>query len=412
MITMNTPEKSSESIASSTTGAQSNIESPSPSEPQIERDKPSDIQQPELMSIDNKRRINQLAILAMLLLVTVAFIPVVQMFFVPVLVASCFTALFYPVYFWFLKLFRKNKAVASFTTSLLLFLLLVIPLYIVIHLFTLQVVEMYKTAGPFLTMLTEKISKNNITGFLNNSLPFLSNVDFNTIDWNKLLNESVKTIASSGSAILNKTSAGILGLVVNIFILFFTMFYLFMDGKAIVTRIKFLSPIRNDYEDLIFNRFLLISRATVAGTLLIGLVQGILGAVALLVFGIKSWLLWGFIMIVLSIIPVVGPWIVLLPAGIIQLLLGNIWQGIGIMVFSVVVVSNVDNLLRPRLVGQGAKLHDLIVFFSSLGGIAVFGVMGFIVGPVIASLFVSVLDIYSTEFKDQLKAMNEQYPDK
>jgi predicted PurR-regulated permease PerM len=141
--------------------------------------------------------------------------------------------------------------------------------------------------------------------------------------------------------------------------------------------------------------------------LIIGIVQGSLGALALLIFGIKSWILWGFIMIVLSIIPVVGPWIVLIPAGLIQIFLGNIWQGIGIIIFSVIVVSNIDNFLRPRLVGQGAKLHDLVVFFSSLGGIAVFGVMGFIVGPVIASLFVSVLDIYSAEFKDQLKVMNE-----
>ena len=112
-------------------------------------------------------------------------------------------------------------------------------------------------------------------------------------------------------------------------------------------------------------------------------------------------------MVVLSIIPIVGPWIVLIPAGLIQIALGNIWQGIGIILFSVIVVSNIDNLLRPRLVGQGAKLQDLVVFFSSLGGIAIFGVMGFIVGPVIASLFVSVLDIYSKEFNDQLKVLNE-----
>jgi predicted PurR-regulated permease PerM len=404
---MKTPEKNSEIIASSTNESTLKPQTPTLSEPQCISVKTSDDLQPQsLMSTDNKRRINQYAILAMLLLVTVAFIPVVKMFFVPVLVASSFTALFFPVYLWFLKVFRKNKAIAAFTTSLLLFLLLVIPVYIVIHLFTLQVLDLYKTAGPFLTMLTEKISKNNLSGFLH-TLPYLSNFDLNTIDWSKLLNESVKTIASSGSAILNKTSAGILGLVINTFIMFFTMFYLFMDGREIVTRIKFLSPIRNDYEDLIFNRFLLISRATVAGTLLIGLVQGSLGAAALLIFGIKSWLLWGFIMIVLSIIPLVGPWLVLLPAGIIQIFLGNVWQGVGIILFSLIVVSNIDNVLRPRLVGQGAKLHDLIVFFSSLGGIAVFGVMGFIVGPVIASLFVSVLDIYSTEFKDQLKAMNE-----
>lgn len=404
---MSNLENNSEPVAGTSSETPVKMDASSLSEQHSAHEKTSDDSQPRtLMSTDNKRRINQYAILAMLLLVTVAFIPVVKMFFVPVLVASSFTALFFPVYLWFLKIFRKNKAIAAFTTSLLLFFLLVIPVYIVIHLFTLQIVDLYKTAGPFLTMLTQKVSKNNLTGFLH-TLPFLSNFDLNTIDWSKILNESVKTIASSGSAILNKTSAGILGLVINTFIMFFTMFYLFMDGKEIVTRIKFLSPIRNDYEDLIFNRFLLISRATVAGTLLIGLVQGSLGAAALLIFGIKSWLLWGFIMIVLSVIPLAGPWLVLLPAGVIQIFLGNVWQGIGIMLFSLIVVSNIDNILRPRLVGQSAKLHDLIVFFSSLGGIAVFGVMGFIVGPVIASLFVSVLDIYSTEFKDQLKAMNE-----
>jgi predicted PurR-regulated permease PerM len=358
------------------------------------------------LSANKRQRINQYAILAMLLLVTVAFFPIVSMFFVPVIVAACFATLFYPVYLLFLKLFRKKKAIAAFTTSILLFLLLVVPIYIVIHLFIIQVVEVFKTAGPFLNMLTEKISNNNLPGILK-TIPFLSNFDFNTIDWGKLLNESVRTIASSGSSILNKTSAGLLGIVVNTFILFFTMFYFFMDGKEIVTRIKYLSPIRNDYEELIFSRFLLISRATISGTLIIGIVQGALGAIALIIFGIKSWLLWGFIMIVLSIVPVVGPWIVLLPAGIIQISLGNIWQGVGIILFSLIIVSNIDNLLRPRLVGQGAKLHDLVVFFSSLGGIAVFGVMGFIVGPVIASLFVSVLDIYSAEFKDQLKVMNE-----
>jgi predicted PurR-regulated permease PerM len=403
---MNNPDKNPADIQNSSENNTSEQKTSIPTESAVKTEKT----QPEipipLLSADRRQKINQYAILTMLLIVSIAFFPVVSMFFVPVLVAACFTALFYPAYLFLLKVFRKNKAIAAFTTSMALFLLLVIPLYIVLHLFTIQVLEVFRTAGPFLTMLSQKLSRNNLPGIVQ-SIPFLANFDFSTIDWSKLLNESVRTVASSGSQILNKTSAGILGLVANTFILFFTMFYFFMDGKDIVTRIKYLSPIRNDYEDLIFSRFLLISRATVAGTLIIGIVQGSLGALALLIFGIKSWILWGFIMIVLSIIPVVGPWIVLIPAGLIQIFLGNIWQGIGIIIFSVIVVSNIDNFLRPRLVGQGAKLHDLVVFFSSLGGIAVFGVMGFIVGPVIASLFVSVLDIYSTEFKDQLKVMNE-----
>jgi predicted PurR-regulated permease PerM len=354
----------------------------------------------------NTRKINQYAILGLLIIVSFAIAPIVKLFFVPVIVAASFATLFYPLYKLFLKFFPKHRAIASFLTTALLFLLLVVPLYIVLHLFVIQTVDIFHSAGPFLYMLFDKIDDNFILNQLK-KFPLMAHFDFQSIDWSQILNESVKTIASSSSRILNQTSSGILGLTVNIFVLFFTMFYFFMDGKDIVKRIKYLSPIRNDYEDLILSRFLLISRATVSGTLIVGLLQGSLGALSLLIFGIKSWLLWGFIMIVLSIIPVVGPWVVLIPAAIIQLFLGNLWQGIGILLFCIIVVSNVDNILRPRLVGQGAKLHDLVIFFSSLGGIAIFGIMGFIVGPVIASLFVSVLDIYSTEFEDQLKVMNE-----
>jgi predicted PurR-regulated permease PerM len=123
----------------------------------------------------------------------------------------------------------------------------------------------------------------------------------------------------------------------------------------------------------------------------------------LLVFGTKAWLMWGFIMIILATMPFIGTWVVLVPAGIIQIFMDNTWQGCTMIFMGLIVIGNIDNFLRPRIVGRGAKLHDLVVFFSSLGGIAVFGVMGFIVGPVIASLFISVLDIYGMEFERHLK---------
>jgi predicted PurR-regulated permease PerM len=169
-------------------------------------------------------------------------------------------------------------------------------------------------------------------------------------------------------------------------------------------RLEYLSPLRTEYEQMLTSRFLLISRASIRGTLLVGLVQGTIGALTLLIFGVHTWLLWGFVMVLLSIIPMVGAWLVLMPAGIVQIVLGNTWQGIGIILVNVVVVSNLDNILRPRLVGRDAKLHDLVILFSTLGGIAVFGVMGFIVGPVLAALFVTVLDMYGMEYADDLKA--------
>jgi len=240
------------------------------------------------------------------------------------------------------------------------------------------------------------------------SLPLVKHIDISTINLTNFIREALKALITFGTGAINKTSAGVFGFFVDILIMFFTMFYFFIDGNALIKRIKYLSPIRDDYEDLIFSRFLLISRATVLGTILIGIIQGSLGAISLLIFGIKSWLLWGFVMIILSIMPVVGSWIVLVPAGIIQLITGNIWQGIGLLLMSTAVISNIDNFIRPRLVGKGAKLHDLIIFFSSLGGITVFGIMGFIIGPVIAALFISVLDIYSTEFESQLKLLEKQ----
>jgi len=149
-------------------------------------------------------------------------------------------------------------------------------------------------------------------------------------------------------------------------------------------------------------RFVSVSRATVKGTLVIGLVQGTLGGLTLWIFGVSSPILWGLVMVILSIIPLVGGWLVLYPAAVIQLILGNTWEGVGIIIVTAVVISNVDTLLRPRLVGRDAGMHDLLIFFSTIGGISLFGIMGFIIGPVIAVFFLTILDIYSIEFKPML----------
>jgi predicted PurR-regulated permease PerM len=186
------------------------------------------------------------------------------------------------------------------------------------------------------------------------------------------------------------------------------MFYFFIDGEKIIRTIRLLTPIKTSYIDLIFSRFLLISRATIKGTLVIGFIQGTLGAITLLIFGVENWLLLGFIMIIFAIIPLLGAWLILVPAGIIQVILGNLWQGVGIILVSFVVISNIDNIIRPRIVGHGAKMHDLMIFFSTIGGLAIFGVMGFIIGPVIASFFFALVNIYQIEFDSQLQQIKQQ----
>jgi predicted PurR-regulated permease PerM len=349
-----------------------------------------------------RQNANRLAIIGLLLLVTLAILPIAKIFFVPVIVAAAFATLFFPLYRRVFAAMGKKRGLSSFICCLLIFLCLVTPTYIMVQLVVRQAIELYQTAEPVVKDIITKGSNSEFLSQIQN-LPLIRKLQQSKIDIAVPLQEGIKTLMSVGSKAINKTSTGLFEFVFTIFVLFFTMFYFFRDGETLVKQIKYLVPIRADYEEMISSRFLLISRATVMATVLIGVTQGTIGALALLIFGVKLWLLWGFIMIILSLIPLMGAWMVLIPAGIIQIILGHTGQGIGILLTSLLFVSTVDNFIRPRLVGRGAKLHDLVIFFSSLGGIAVFGPLGFIVGPVIAALFVAVLDIYGMEFERQLK---------
>jgi predicted PurR-regulated permease PerM len=348
------------------------------------------------------RDINRLAIVALLFLVTLAIFPIVKIFFVPVVVAATLATLFFPLYRRIMTLFGRRRGISAFASCLLLLLCLVTPTYVMVHAVVEQAIDLYQTAEPIIKDLVAKGSSSVFFVRLQ-QLPFIHWLQLSNIDLSVPLQEAIKTFITVGTKTVNKTSTGLLEFAVTLFIMFFTMFYFFRDGEALVRRLKYLVPIRADYEEMITSRFLLISRATVMGTVIIGITQGTIGALALLIFGVKLWLLWGFVMILLSLIPLLGAWMVLIPAGIIQIILGHTGQGIGIILTSLLFVSTIDNFLRPRLVGHGAKLHDLVIFFSSLGGIVVFGPLGFIVGPVIAALFVAVLDIYGMEFERQLK---------
>jgi predicted PurR-regulated permease PerM len=350
------------------------------------------------------RGINQFAIIGLLILVTAAILPIVKIFFVPVVVATTLSTLFAPLYRRIRKIVGNHAGLGSILCCLIIFLCLLAPAYFVVYLVLKQSFDLYHSIGPVITDIIGKGSDSAVFSNMRN-LPAYHKFGLDNVDLAFPIQEAIKTFLSTGSRALSKTSSGALSLVVNIFVMFFTMFYFFRDGEHLVKRLKYLVPIRRDYEDMIIARFLLISRATVTGTLILGLVEGTLGGITLLVFGVKAWLLWGFVMIILATMPFIGTWIVLVPAGIIQMFMGNTWQGLIMILMGLIVIANIDNLLRPQLVGRGAKLHDLVIFFSSLGGIILFGVMGFIVGPVIAALFITVLDIYEMEFEKQLNEL-------
>jgi predicted PurR-regulated permease PerM len=339
-------------------------------------------------------------LIALIVLVAAVFFYMVRAFFVPVLLAAVFSALFYPLYERLVVAFRERKGLAALTSCLLLLLVLIVPLYLVGDLVSREAVALYDRSEDDIQQILDGETPTALTRALES--PWISRLGLDTVDWKSAAQRGATAAARFAARVAGATSRGTFQVLLVLFVTLFTMFYFFRDGPRIVRRLKHLIPLTDEHEDAILTRFVAVSRATIRGTLVIALIQGALGGITLWIFGVASPILWGVVMVLLSIVPVIGGWLVLYPAALIQLLQGNGWQALGIFLVTVIVIVNVDNVLRPRLVGQEAGMHDLMVFFSTLGGIGMFGPMGFIIGPVIAALLLTLLDIYSTEFAASL----------
>ena len=182
---------------------------------------------------------------------------------------------------------------------------------------------------------------------------------------------------------------------VGLGIMLYLLFFLLRDGKALAERIKAIIPLRADQKAALFTRFADVVRATVKGGVLVAIAQGVLGGLAFWFLGIHAALLWAVLMAFLSLLPAIGAGLVWLPVAIYLLASGAVWQGIGLILYGVLVIGLVDNVLRPFLIGKDTKLPDYVVLISTLGGIEVFGLNGFVIGPLIAAIFMVTWEIFS-----------------
>jgi len=346
-----------------------------------------------------KERLNLLVFVASLIIISVVFFNIIKIFFVPLILAVTFSTLLYPLYKLFLRLL-KNRTLSSILFCFLIIICILVPLYFIGNLVIIQGIEFYNTLEKFINTTIENGDSGLIGDFKKSN--FFRILRLNEINWESMIRENIKSIGKIITTVINKTSTGVLGMVANIFFTFYAMFYFFRDGDKIISKLRHLSPLRDEYEEKLISRFGSISRATVKGTVIIGIIQGIAGTLTFVIFGIKGWILWGVVMIILSIIPLVGSYLVMVPVAVYKIATGHIWQGIIIIFAAIVLNYAIDYLLRPILVGHESKMHDLLIFFSTLGGIIIFGVMGFIIGPMIAMIFITLLDIYSLEFKELL----------
>lgn len=182
---------------------------------------------------------------------------------------------------------------------------------------------------------------------------------------------------------------------INLFAMLYLLFFLFRDEDTLSKRLKTVMPLRPEQLHSLLIKFTIVIRATVKGDLLVALLQGALGGLIFWLLDIKAALLWAVLMAFLSLLPAIGSGLVWIPVAIYLLATGAIWQGIVLIAYGAFVIGLVDNFLRPMLVGKDTKMPNYVVFFSTIGGIEAFGLNGFVIGPVIAAMFIAVWDIFS-----------------
>ena len=343
-----------------------------------------------------KTNFNTYFFYAILIGLTVLAFFIMKPFLIPFLFALILVHLFNPVYKLLLTK-TKAKWLSSLLTCFLVALIIIIPVLIILALLAGEV----QSAVVNLASNPESLKKfANIVQNLS-SLPIFKSLDLGKIFNPDSILSALNNFSQGFLYILEGTYAGILHFIFVMFVMFFSLFYMFIDGKKFIDKIVKLIPLRERYDNMLRSDISSVLRATIKGTMLMAIVEGILGSVLFWGAGVSAPILFGILMAVFSVVPPVGSGLVWFPVGIAMILFGHPAQGIGILLAGFLVISVMDILLRPKLIGKDAQMHPLLILFSTLGGIAFFGISGFIIGPMAVSLLVALWDIYVLDFKAQ-----------
>lgn len=338
-------------------------------------------------------------LLALAAIITYLFFMLWQPFFSPIAWAAIFAILLYPFYD---EIYQRipNKSLSATIMTLLVLLIIIIPLTALGILLVAEIISTYDLIqgwfgtgkydqvmqffkGPFIDQLRDQVG-----GYVN-----IENIDLYSI-----VSQAMQRLSTFAVSQLTNILQNFSKFLFSFVLMVFTLFFFFKDGDKMVKFLKDVIPLEPKRENEIFRQFAEVISATVVGDLAVAFLQGTLGGLAFWILGLPSPVFWGALMAFLSIFPVVGAPIVYLPASGILFAQNEIVKGIILLLWGTLVVSQIDNFLRPILISGRTKLHTLLLFFSILGGIYVFGFLGIIMGPVIAALFYTMLNIFKDEF--------------
>jgi predicted PurR-regulated permease PerM len=331
--------------------------------------------------------------------VSAAFFAMVRMFLMTIVLAALFTGVAYPLYRRIVRGFGGRSRVGAVATLVLMLVVVIGPLLLMAGAVANEALRINQTFVPRLQRLVDE------PGEFEERLQPLPGYTLIRPYQSQILTKAGELVGSAGLFVVAAVSATTLATAVFIFhfvVLLYAMFFFLIDGPVLLQSILSYVPLAASDKEHMLERFVSVTRATLKGTVLIGAAQGALAGLAFWAVGIDGAIFWGSVMTVLSIVPGIGAALVWVPAALILLLTGFVWQGITLGLFCSLVVGSIDNVLRPMLVGRDTQMHELLIFFSTLGGLLLFGAMGFILGPILAALFVTIWEMFGVAFRSEL----------
>jgi predicted PurR-regulated permease PerM len=330
---------------------------------------------------------------------TLAFVALIGSFLMPVFWAAVLATVFFPLHRRYVARFGGRRSLAALATILTIIGLVVLPLFLVGAAVSREAVDLRNqiTSGAVDLQAPVRFMRR-ITPL---ATDYLGGFGIDVEAWVQRLSTS----AVAASQFVASSALGIGQNVLRITALFFLMLYILFfflrDGNRLVAMLIRVVPLEDARERQLLAKFAEVSLATIKGTLVVGIVQGAIGAVLFWALGIPAPVFWGTLMTMFSVLPAVGPGLIWRPAAVILLAMGHIVKGIIVIAAGVLVIGLVDNVLRPILVGRDTQMPDYLVLLATLGGIGVFGVSGFVIGPVIAAFFLVVWEMFAQEHAER-----------
>ena len=345
-------------------------------------------------------KLEQRSFLVLLILVSLAFGFILEPFWGAIFWACAVTVIFAPVQRLIVRRIGERPNTAAGITLLICMAIVVIPVILLSMAFVSEGVQFYQRVEA------GEIDPRQILQRLRDAFPWVDTllVEFG-IDTNNLKDRISEWMVSASQFLAKETFSigqNTFSFLISLALMMYLTFFLLRDGEQLVHLIVKALPLGDEREHALFQKFAEVTRATVKGNLVVAIVQGTLGGIIFWILDIPGPLLWGVVMAFLSLIPAVGAAIIWFPVCIYLYATGSWISATVLLGYGAIVIGLADNVLRPILVGRDTKLPDYVVLFSTIGGISLFGINGFVIGPLVAALFMATWQIFMKDFNGEL----------